>query len=133
MFLKGYTSRRCKVPVDGCFEWQKLDAPGKKKQPYAIAMRSGEPFAMAGIWKEYADKATAGFVRTFAIAPCEPNELMATIQDRMPVSLAPEDYMRWLGPQSDPSDLLKPYPSDLMKYGRSPMWALATRATSSTK
>jgi putative SOS response-associated peptidase YedK len=29
-----YASRRCLVPVDGYFEWQKLDASGKKKQPY---------------------------------------------------------------------------------------------------
>ena len=43
------------VPVDGYFEWQKLDASGKKKEPYAIAMKSGEPFAMAGIWEDYAD------------------------------------------------------------------------------
>jgi putative SOS response-associated peptidase YedK len=26
-------SRRCLVPVDGYFEWQKQDASGKKKQP----------------------------------------------------------------------------------------------------
>jgi putative SOS response-associated peptidase YedK len=35
MFKKYYASRRCLVPVDGYFEWRKLDASGKKKQPYA--------------------------------------------------------------------------------------------------
>ncbi|WP_246687355.1 SOS response-associated peptidase [Mesorhizobium sp. B2-5-9] len=30
---------------------------------------------------------------------------MATIQDGMPVILAPAAYMRWLGPEQDPRDL----------------------------
>jgi len=51
LFRKAYASRRCLVPVDGYFEWQKLDASGKRKQPYAIAMKDDEPFAMAGIWE----------------------------------------------------------------------------------
>jgi putative SOS response-associated peptidase YedK len=127
MFRKAYAARRCLVPVDGYFEWQKLDASGKKKQPYAIAMKSGEPFAMAGIWEEYADKVAGELIRTFAIATCEPNELMATIHDRMPVILAPEDYMRWLGPEPDPRDLMKPYPSDLMK-----LWPIAYVGTRNT-
>jgi putative SOS response-associated peptidase YedK len=115
MFRKAYASRRCLVPVDGYFEWHKLDASGKKKQPYAIAMKSDEPFAMAGIWEEYSDKATGELIRTFAVVTCEPNSLLATIHDRMPVILAPEDYMRWLGPEFDPRALMMPFRSDLMK------------------
>ena len=113
------------MPVDGYFEWQKLDASGKRKQPYAIAMKDDEPFAMAGIWEECADKITGELIRTFAIATCEPNELMATIHDRMPVILAPADYMRWLGPELGPRDLMKPFPSDLMR-----MWPIGSRVGS---
>lgn len=57
----------------------------------------------------------------FAVATCEPNELMATIHDRMPVLLHPEDYERWISSDEDPRDLMKPFPSDLMtmwKIGR---------------
>ncbi|CAI2935234.1 protein of unknown function [Aminobacter niigataensis] len=46
---------------------------------------------------------------------------MATIHDRMPVILAPSDYARWIGPELDPADLMKPFPSDRMtmwKIGR---------------
>lgn len=88
-------------------------------------MKSGEPFAMAGIWEEYADKSTGELIRTFAIVTCEPKELMATIHDRMPVILAPEDYMRWLGPEQDPRDLMKPFPSDLMA-----MWPIDSKVGS---
>ncbi len=34
--------------------------------------------------------------RTFCVLTCEPNEMMATIHNRMPVTLAPADYSRWL-------------------------------------
>jgi putative SOS response-associated peptidase YedK len=90
-----------------------------------MAMKSDEPFAMAGIWEEYPDRATREVIRIFAIATCEPNELMATIHDRMPVIVAPADYMRWLGPELDPRDLMKPYRSDLMK-----MWPIDSKVGS---
>ncbi|MER9947689.1 SOS response-associated peptidase family protein [Mesorhizobium sp. M0047] len=66
--------------------------PGRAME--AAGHRPSTPAAMAGIWEEYADKFTGELIRTFAIATCEPNELMATIHDRLPVILAPEDYMR---------------------------------------
>ncbi|MCZ8548652.1 SOS response-associated peptidase [Mesorhizobium qingshengii] len=118
------------MPVDGYFESQKLDPSGKKKHPYAMAMESGELFAIAGIWEEYTDKATGELVRTFAIVSCEPNALIATIHDRMPVILPPSHHMRWLGPVSDTRDLMKPFPSELMK-----MWPNlpTTRQTSATR
>src|ERR1039458_3953188 len=40
--------RRCLVPADWFYEWQKLDA--KTKQPFAIAMKDAELFAFAGLW-----------------------------------------------------------------------------------
>ncbi|UVK57604.1 SOS response-associated peptidase (plasmid) [Mesorhizobium sp. AR02] len=46
---------------------------------------------------------------------------MATVHDRILVILAPEHCMRWLGPELDPRNLMKPYPSDLMKICRSHM------------
>ena len=40
--------RRCLIPADGFYEWKRLDE--KTKQPYAFALRSGEPFAFGGVW-----------------------------------------------------------------------------------
>jgi putative SOS response-associated peptidase YedK len=51
MFKSAYRMRRCLVPIDGFFEWQDIFGTGKNKQPYAIAMKSGAPFALAGIWE----------------------------------------------------------------------------------
>ncbi len=121
MFKRAYASRRCLVPIDGYFEWRDINGTGKDKQPYAIAMKDGSPFALAGVYDDWRNPATGELLRTFCLVTCAPNELMATIHDRMPVILAPPDYARWIGPEQDPGDLMKPFPSDLMtmwKIGR---------------
>ncbi|EJB07923.1 hypothetical protein Rleg9DRAFT_6945 [Rhizobium leguminosarum bv. trifolii WSM597] len=120
MFRSAYRSRRCLVPINGFFEWKDIHGTGKNKQPYAIAMTDGSPFALAGIWETWTDEKGVS-IRNFAVVTCEPNEMMATIHDRMPVILHREDYERWLSPEPDPNDLMKPFPAELMtlwKIGR---------------
>ena len=56
MFGQAYARRRCLVPVDGFFEWQAV-AGRKWKQPYAIGMKAGEPFALGGIWESWKNPA----------------------------------------------------------------------------
>jgi putative SOS response-associated peptidase YedK len=50
-FRDAYRRRRCIVPVDGFFEWKAITGQ-KAKQPYAIAMKDGAPFGIAGILGE---------------------------------------------------------------------------------
>lgn len=119
MFKAAYRSRRCLVPIDGFFEWKDIYGTGKNKQPYAIAMKSGAPFALAGIWETWRDPKTDVDIRTFAIVTCEPNEMMAEIHDRMPVVLHEDDYRRWISDAENPADLMKPFPAGLMK-----MWPI---------
>jgi hypothetical protein len=38
------------LPIDGFFEWKAIKGQ-KAKQPYAIAMKDGSPFGIAGIWE----------------------------------------------------------------------------------
>lgn len=113
LFKQAYRSRRCLVPINGFFEWKAIKG-SKQKQPYAIAMASGEPFCLAGIFSERKDPEHGFTIRTFAILTCAPNEMMATIHDRMPVILHRKDYERWIGDEEDPSDLLRPFPAELM-------------------
>ena len=47
MFRDAYAQRRCIVPVDGFFEWRAIKG-ARAKQPYAIAMKDGSPFGLAG-------------------------------------------------------------------------------------
>jgi len=122
MFRDAYARRRCIVPVDNFFEWKAVRG-AKAKQPYAIALRSGEPFGLAGIWDGWKHPETGEVVRTFCIITTTANELVADIHDRMPVILQPEAYERWLANiEPDPRDLLVPFPAELMM-----MWPISTR------
>jgi putative SOS response-associated peptidase YedK len=122
MFRAAYAKRRCLVPIDNFFEWRAVHG-AKAKQPYAIGMKSGQPFALAGIWEAWRHPQTAEVLRTFCIITCPANRLLAHIHDRMPVILPPEAYDRWLSNvEPDPRDLLAPYPAEPMI-----MWPISTR------
>jgi putative SOS response-associated peptidase YedK len=120
MFREAYARRRCILPVDGFFEWKAIKGT-KAKQPFAIAMRDGSPFGIAGIWENWKDPA-GEWQRTFAIITVPSNELVGQIHDRMPAILRSEQYDRWLGDEPDPRDLLQSYPAELMR-----MWPISTR------
>ena len=46
----------------------------------------------------------------------------AEFHNRMPLILAPTDYVRWLSGESDPHDLMRPFPAQPMR-----MWPISTR------
>ena len=119
MFRDAYQRRRCIVPVDGFFEWQ---ATKGGKQPYAIAMKDGSPFGIAGIWENWKEPATGEWIRTFAIITVPANPLVAKIHDRMPAILTPDSYDRWLGTEPDPKELMISFPAEPMR-----MWPISRR------
>jgi putative SOS response-associated peptidase YedK len=108
-FRSPYRRRRCLIPADGFYEWQKLN-----KQPFFIGRRDGKPFAFAGLWDHW-DKSGEP-IDSFTILTTDANELMRPLHDRMPVILASSTYDRWLDPNVQDTallqELLKPYPSD---------------------
>ncbi len=107
--------RRCLVPADWFYEWQKIDT--KTKQPYAIGLKDDSTFAFAGLWERWKDEASGQALETYTVITTDPNELMEPIHNRMPVILAPKDYERWLQPGEPshlPVDLLRPYPAEEM-------------------
>jgi putative SOS response-associated peptidase YedK len=121
-FRDAYKRRRCLLPIDNFFEWRAIKG-AKAKQPYAIAMKNGEPFALAAIWENWQRPGTDDWVRSFAVITCPANEMMAQVHDRMPVIIAPENHDRWLANiEPDPRDLLVSYPSEPMT-----MWPISTR------
>ncbi len=102
-FRTSFRRRRCLVPADGYFEWQKT---GQGKQPYYIRMRDDRPFAMAGLWESWLNPATNEPLLSCTIITTQANELTQPIHDRMPVILAAADYEMWLDPQPpDPERL----------------------------
>lgn len=134
IFRSPFERHRCLVPADGFYEWKQLPTqtlfgpdptakPTKKaaaeKQPYVFTLAGDKPFAFAGLWDRWKDPA-GGVLESFSIVTTTPNELAATVHDRMPVILRPQDYDLWLArePGAAPSlellALLRPYPADQM-------------------
>lgn len=109
-FRSAYKYRRCLIPADGFYEWQKTRGA---KQPFHFTMAGNSLFAFAGIWEAWND------IETFTILTTTANTLLATIHERMPVILRPEDYARWLDPNIQDarqlSDLLRPFPDEPMQ------------------
>jgi putative SOS response-associated peptidase YedK len=94
---------------------------GKAKQPYAIAMKDGSPFGVAGLWENWKSPADE-WVRTFGIITTDSNELVGQIHDRMPVILHRADCERWIGTAPDPRNLLRPFASEAPR-----IWPISTR------
>ena len=109
MFRDAYRRRRCIMPVDLFFEWKAIKG-AKAKQPYAIGMRDGSAFGLAGLWENWKDPTTDEWIRTFAVLTTEANELVAEIHDRMPVILRPEDFDRALSVDPDHPGTAAPVP-----------------------
>ena len=113
-FREALKKRRCLVPADAFFEWAKRDA--KTKQPYAIGLKSGEPYAFAGLWEIWRPKEGEG-LESFTILTTDANEILEPIHNRMPVIVERKDYRRWMEPASAdrlPVDLMRPYPAERM-------------------
>lgn len=85
-------------------------------------MKDGSPLGLGALWESWKDPASGDRIRTFAIITTDANELVAQIHDRMPLILAPADYVRWLSDDRDPRDLMRPYPAEPMRT-----WPLSTR------
>ncbi len=113
MFKEAFAKRRCLVPAPVYYEWR--DDP-EGKTPFAVARVDGDPVAFAGIWETW--KSPEGErVQTFATITTDANNLLAGIQDRMPVIIEPEDWPLWLGEtEGDPGALLRAAPDDALRF-----------------
>jgi putative SOS response-associated peptidase YedK len=85
-FRRHLQKQRCVIPAAGFYEWR--DEGGK--QPYYFSRKDGRPLMLAGIWQEseYKDDRRIAF----AILTDEPNELVASYHDRMPLALADDKW-----------------------------------------
>jgi len=114
-FRSAFRRRRCLIPADGFYEWQKTG--GRTKQPMYITLADAGPFAFAGLWEQWSG-ADGSEIESCTIITTEANELLADVHHRMPVILPEEAYDGWLKPEDRPSDelraLLAPYPPTAM-------------------
>lgn len=113
-FRRAFKDRRCLIPADGFYEWQRTNGG---KQPYYFQTEDRRPFAFAGLWESWSREGEE--IHSCAILTTNANDLVGEIHPRMPVILPPEDYDLWLDPDARESDLLlpllRPYPAGDMQ------------------
>jgi putative SOS response-associated peptidase YedK len=111
---KSFSLRRCIVPADSFFEWQKSQQG--KKLKFEFTIRDRKPFGMAALWSPWENPKTNQWEDTFAIVTVDANETMAPIHNRQPAILAPRDYQEYLeNAERPPIHLLRVFPDDEMR------------------
>ena len=116
-FKRLLTSKRCLVVADGFYEWRQ-ETGARTKTPMYITLKDHQPIAFAGLWDSWHDP-DGQLLRTCTIITTEPNELMSSIHNRMPVLLPLKTRELWLDPtmrdQQRLVSVLTPYPTEEMQ------------------
>ena len=104
MFADGMRQRRCLIPADCYYEWQKT---GQGKQKYQLAPSDANGFFLAGIYRIEQGSAV------FSVLTKEPVESIAFIHHRMPVILPKEAMSDWLNPRYNGVEILNAAVGDI--------------------
>ena len=105
-FRSAYARRRCLVPADGYYEWQR---DGARKQPWFLTSRDGAPLAMAGLYEVWS-REDGERLWTCTVITTEAADDLGHVHDRTPLLVPRADWQRWLDPEvEDPGqELLVP-------------------------
>lgn len=116
-FRDSFAARRCLVPADGFYEWDKSQKPARA---YDIHFADKAPFAMAGLWDAWADPATGEVRESFVIITVPAAPMIAHIHERMPAILrTPEECALWAAQGASAAELknlLKPCDSGTFSW-----------------
>lgn len=120
-FRASFKNKRCLILADGFYEWQKT-TQGKGSVPYYFTLKSGEPFAFAGLWDDWEPKGVSSQpgipgLTTCTIITTQANRVVAPIHPRMPVILTKDRMWQWLQATNEAEKLalLKPLDPDLLQ------------------
>ena len=107
--------RRCLIPADGFYEWQR---GGERKQPFYVRAKNGGPLAYAGLWESWTGP-NGEELETAAVVTTDANKTLAPIHERMPVVVPPEAFDLWLNCDTvdarTAATLVQPAPDDLLE------------------
>ena len=113
-FREAFKRRRCVIPADGFYEWQRT---GGRKQPFYFQLKDERLFGFAGLWEKWRTPEGES-LETCSILTTEANAVLKPVHDRMPVILEPEAYELWLDDDVRKQDLrkelLRPFPASEM-------------------
>jgi putative SOS response-associated peptidase YedK len=91
-FKNAIKRRRCLIPADGYYEWHTSD---NRKRPYFIYRRDGQPIGFAALAETWMGP-NGEELDTVAIVTAAASPDLAVLHHRVPVTIAPGDFDRWL-------------------------------------
>ena len=103
-FKNAIKRRRCLVPADGYYEWQ--DSSGRKR-PFFIHRRDGRPVAFAALAETWMGP-NGEEMDSVAIVTAPASRDLAVLHHRVPVTIAPDDFERWLDGRAHDADDIMP-------------------------
>lgn len=103
-FRKPLERRRCLIPADGYYEWQRV---GQHKQPFYISHSANQTLWMAGLWESNSSLAgSAPPLITCTILTTAARDAPAQVHDRMPVFVPTEWQETWLSHEPNGQQVL---------------------------
>ncbi|HWX05833.1 MAG TPA: SOS response-associated peptidase [Bradyrhizobium sp.] len=99
-FKNAIKRRRCLIPADGYFEWQ---ASETRKRPHFIHRRDGAPMGLAGLAETWIGP-HGEELDTVAIVTAPASAELASLHDRVPVTIGAGDFDRWLDCSDDSAE-----------------------------
>ena len=94
-FKNAIKNKRCIIPTNGFYEWQKFD-DGRKSEKYLIKKESGPMLYLAGIYDEFVDANTGENRVQFVIITRESWGVIRSLHHRVPVHVEKRDILKWL-------------------------------------
>ena len=95
-------SRRCLVPANGWFEWQRTE---HGKEPYFLALAGGSPLSFAALRERWSRNSES--VESFSIITTAASPVLADLHHRQPAIIDPDRSGDWLDPTSPVPQLLE--------------------------
>ena len=92
-FRDACRKRRCLIPADGFYEWEKK--VGSKSKPFYVRRSDRQQMIFAGIW-QFSDDCEDR-IPTCTIITVPASEQISEIHNRMPLLIDPSDWAGWLG------------------------------------
>jgi putative SOS response-associated peptidase YedK len=99
-FKNAIRRRRCLVPADGYYEWQ---GSAKPKRPYFIHRRDSQPIGLAGLAETWMGP-NGEELDTVAIVTAAASADLSVLHHRVPVTIHPQDFARWLDCSDDSAE-----------------------------
>ena len=101
-FKNAIRRRRCLIPADGYYEWHTSD---QRKRPYFIHRRDGDPIGLAALAETWIGP-NGEELDTVAIVTAPASADLAALHHRVPVTIAPENFERWLDCRAEDPEMV---------------------------